>query len=129
MIRYLLAVMLLVAGHSGVHADDWARQEHLAREQMPGPPNLFPRQTWQPPPPPPAVQKTTAPPLPFQYLGQLQEGDAVSAFLAVMGQQIIAREGDVINGSYRVEHIRPGVIEMTYLPLNEKQSLSTGSNP
>ena len=35
--------------------------------------------------------------------------------------------GDVIENTYRVERVEQGVVEMTYLPLNIKQSISTGN--
>lgn len=112
---------LAVAATSGYGADG-----------MPPPPptaNLFPRQTWQPPPPPaPPPPKPVAPPLPFQYRGQLREGDEVTVFLAQQARELIVRAGDVIDNTYRIEAIGPATIEFTYLPLKEKQFLNTGSS-
>jgi hypothetical protein len=35
-------------------------------------------------------------------------------------------EGEVIEDTYRVERITPAAIELVYLPLNIRQTLSTG---
>ena len=37
------------------------------------------------------------------------------------------RQGDTVNGIYRVEQIAPGAITLTYLPLGLQQTLQTGS--
>jgi len=46
----------------------------------------------------------------------LQEADRVHAVLV----------GDTINGTYKVEAVDKGVMELTYLPLGIKQTLSVG---
>lgn len=90
--------------------------------------NLFPVQTWQPPPPPPPPPpKPTAPPLPFQYGGQLVEGGEIVVFLSQQKRQHVVRAGDAIDNLYRVEAIKPGRIEFTYLPLKQRQELLTGN--
>lgn len=90
--------------------------------------NVFPAQTWQPPPPPPPPPpQPTAPPLPFQYGGQLVQGEERFVFLLQQKRQHIVRVGDAIDNLYRVEAIVPGRIEFTYLPLKQKQELLTGS--
>lgn len=92
--------------------------------------NLFPVQTWQPPPPPPAPPpKPTAPPLPFQFNGRLDEGGSIAVFLTQQKRQLIVRAGDAIDQNYRVDAITPERIEFTYLPLQQKQQLLTGKNP
>lgn len=92
------------------------------------PPNLFPRQTWQPPPPPPPPPpKPTAPPLPFQYLGQLEAEGGLQVFLTQQKRQLVVRKGDLIDGTWRVDEVAPGRLSFTYLPLNEKQQLMTGT--
>lgn len=92
--------------------------------------NLFPVQTWQPPPPPPAPPpKPTAPPLPFQFNGRLDEGGSIAVFLTQQKRQLIVRAGDAIDQTYRVDAITAERIEFTYLPLQQKQQLLTGKTP
>lgn len=78
-----------------------------------------------PPPPPAAVQ---APPLPFRFVGALEEGG--NRFVVLMeGEELhILRRGERIDDRYRVERISPGRIEFTYLPLRARQLLDTSAN-
>ncbi|MFO1318355.1 MAG: hypothetical protein U1F52_01955 [Burkholderiales bacterium] len=75
-----------------------------------------------PPPPPPQ-----APPLPFTYVGMLDEGDRVTVFLANANQDLAVKSGDVIDGVYRVDEVTSQRVVVTYLPLGQQQSLSIGS--
>jgi hypothetical protein len=123
MSRLLLAA-LLIACSLFARGDDWGRQ---ANQAVAPPINLFARQSWQPPlPPPPPPPRPVAPPLPFQYRGSLLEDGKLAIFLAQQTRQIIARQGDVIDNTYRIDAIAAQTIDFTYLPLNEKQQLSTG---
>lgn len=85
--------------------------------------NLFPRQSWFiPPPPPPA----SAPPLPFSYLGKYIDNKEIVVFLSSADQNFAVRQGDVVNGNYRIDEITPPTMTITYLPLNQKQTLEIG---
>lgn len=86
--------------------------------------DLFASRSWRPPPPPappPVVIKPTAPPLPFKYVGRLEEGDGQTVFLSQGNGVRTVKAGDTLDGSYRVDAITPAGVEFTYLPLNEKQ--------
>lgn len=84
----------------------------------PSPPPAPPRVV---PPPPP-----TAPPLPFSFLGRYEEA-GMQIILLVRGERIYTvSAGDVIDNTYRVEGLAGGRLELTYLPLNIKQTISTG---
>ncbi len=76
--------------------------------------------------PPPA-----APPLPFAFVGMLEQSSArPTAFLAKGEALYIVAVGDVIDGTYRVESLSPNQIVVTYLPLNQRQTLSpAGGQP
>lgn len=94
--------------------------------------NVFSATSWYvPPPPPPPVKpppppKPTAPPMPFSYLGRYQ--DAALVIMLVKGDRVYTvSEGDVIENTYRVERVSAGMVEMTYLPLNIRQTISTGA--
>ena len=88
----------------------------------------FRNKTWYIAPPPPKPPKPTAPPLPFQYLGKINEDGEIRVFLNQQGKHIIAKVGDVIDGTYSVEEISGGRMTFLYQPLKEKQVLGIGSD-
>lgn len=89
--------------------------------------DLFAPRDWQPPPPPPPkAAAPTAPPLPFRYLGKVLEGGEVLAFLGQGTRTHLLRRGDVL-AEYKIEDITPAEMTFVYLPLNEKQHLTFGS--
>jgi hypothetical protein len=75
-----------------------------------------------------APPKPTAPPLPFTVLGKKLENGAWEVYIARGDQTWIASPGTLIDNDYRVEQIGPGSMSLTYLPLNEKQTLQTGGS-
>lgn len=92
--------------------------------------NAFATHSWLPPvpkakpaPPPPPPR---APPLPFAYLGKMQDGGAVTAFVSQGGRNHVLHSGDTLP-QYKVESISPTEITFVYLPLGEKQRLTFGS--
>ncbi|MDO9220078.1 MAG: hypothetical protein Q7T90_03535 [Thiobacillus sp.] len=86
----------------------------------PPPPPRRPPPKPLPPPPP------TAPPMPFSFMG-LYEEDGVQVILLIKGDRIYTVSvGEVIDSIYRVERLNGGQLEVTYLPLNIKQSISAG---
>jgi hypothetical protein len=97
--------------------------------------NLFGAMSWYVPPPPPPPSPPpkpvpppppSAPPMPFSFLGRYIE-DETLIILLVKGERIYTvSEGEVIEKTYRVERLQGGVLELTYLPLNIKQTISTG---
>jgi hypothetical protein len=116
-------------------------QEQLAALRAPLTPdaagNPFQVLSWLPPAPPPVPQHPvpavappppSAPPLPFAFVGLL---DAESAhprvFLSSGDRLLIAAPGDVLDQQYRLEAIAAAELVFTYLPLDQKQSLSTQS--
>ena len=79
-----------------------------------------------PPPPPKPPPAPTAPPLPFTFMGRYEDG-AKKVILLVKGDRIYTvSEGEVIDNTYRVERFTGGGLDLTYLPLNIKQTLATG---
>ncbi|MDN5751905.1 MAG: secretion system X translation initiation factor [Nitrosospira sp.] len=101
--------------------------------------DIFSRKTWIPPPPPPSSaaaaaaaaamkpQPPSPPPLSFKYLGKLTNGDETQVFLALADRNYVVKPGEVINDQYRVDAVNDHTIIFTYLPLNAKQTLSTGA--
>lgn len=91
--------------------------------------DLFTARNWNPPPPPPVpAPAPVAPALPFQYLGKKLEAEAWEVYLGQGEQTYIVREGQVLNGMYRVDKIAPPTLALTYIPLGEVQTLSIGEN-
>jgi hypothetical protein len=108
----------------------------LRREADAGEPvNVFTSKSWYvppppPPPPPPPVKVApappTAPPLPFTFLGRYADGDKPVFFLVKGDRVLTVKEGDIIDGNYRVDGIAGSTLGLTYLPLNIKQTLDIG---
>jgi hypothetical protein len=89
---------------------------------LPPPPPAPPPQAVAPAPPPPPPM---APPLPFSFFGSLDErGLARRVFLTKGDQLVIVKANDVVEGQYRVDRITENSVDLTYLPLNQKQSIS-----
>ncbi|MCA8254968.1 hypothetical protein LGM89_16960 [Burkholderia sp. AU31624] len=90
----------------------------------------FTASSWLPPPPvvppPPETRPAppTAPPVPFVYLGQQDARSAKpQVFLGNGDQLLIVSPGDVIGGQYRVESVSASNVVLTYLPLNQVQTV------
>lgn len=105
---------------AGEVADLFAGPSWVAKPAPPAP---------APPPPPPApAPPPTAPPLPFTYIGQMQEEGERTMYYLERGPQVLTvTAGETIDNTYRVEGTREGRLEFTYLPLNTRQGLPVGS--
>lgn len=93
---------------------------------------LFAVRDWAPPPPviPPAPpQAPTAPPLPFRFMGRLTEDGGKPQVYLVNGDQLhTVREGDTIDGVYKVQRLERSEMTLVYLPLNQQQILPIGGD-
>lgn len=93
---------------------------------------LFARQDWTPPPPPPSNEPPppppppTAPPLPFTFIGKSLQDGAWEVYLARGDRTYLVRDKTTIDGTYRVDAIRPPVLTLTYLPLEQVQQINIG---
>ena len=74
----------------------------------------------------PPTPKPTAPPVPFTYLGVYQDSGKPTYFLVKGDQVYHVKEGDVIDGTYRVEGVEGTTLKLLYIPLNIRQTLSVG---
>lgn len=93
--------------------------------------DLFSQRSWAPPAPKPQpvvvpVVAPTAPPLSFVYLGKKLEGGQWEVYLGQGEKTFVVREGQVLDGQYRVDSIKPPQMELMYLPLGQSQNLSIG---
>ena len=80
-----------------------------------------------PPPPPPPPPPPSAPPLPFQFVGKLDDGGPIKVFLQRGSRVVTVGVGDVIDSTYRVESITDTQMTLIYLPLDIRQVLSVGN--
>lgn len=90
--------------------------------------DLFAAKSWYVPPPV-VAQKPKPPPLPFSYGGRIIEGDRTTVFLFGPDRNQPVRQGDLIDNTWRVDAINATVMKLTYLPLNESQTLALGAAP
>ena len=104
---------------------------------------LFATHSWYvPPPPPPAppksvltaaqqaeLNKPTAPPLPFAFMGRYFPDGATPVFFLTQGDRVYdVRIGDTIDNTYKVDSYANGQLVMTYKPLNIQQQLAVGGS-
>ncbi|WP_288376849.1 hypothetical protein [uncultured Pseudomonas sp.] len=103
--------------------------------------DLFPAQRWaaaptlasvteQPIAPAPlAPVAASAPALPFQFVGRLDDRDDLQIFLQNGEKLYVVRQGDVIEDTYRLDRVSASELSLVYLPLHQSQTLSVGSAP
>jgi hypothetical protein len=93
---------------------------------------LFAVQSWQPPPPkavaPPPPPPPTAPPMPFRFAGRIVQDGRLSVFLAKGDTLLTVRQGDTVDGVYRVDSVGDTEIALTYVPLGQKQTIPVVSS-
>ncbi|GAB2849530.1 hypothetical protein GCM10027277_17140 [Pseudoduganella ginsengisoli] len=72
----------------------------------------------------PAQAVAGEPALPFTFLGSYREGGQTTYLLQADGQDIVARVGDTIAGSYRLDAAQDSALSFTYLPRNQSMTLA-----
>lgn len=102
-------------------------------------PDIFALRNWEPPEAPIAAAPATpeaaapapppeAPPLPFRYLGKVEEpGQATVVFLARDNQVLAVRPGENIDSAYRVVRLKKDEVFFLYRPLKIEQALPMGA--
>jgi len=75
-------------------------------------------------PPPPAP---VAPPMPYRVAGQVVHDGPPRVVLARDDRVFFVREGDMLEGGYRVESIKSDAVTLVYTPLDERQTLAVAS--
>lgn len=98
----------------------------------------FAPREWQPAPvPAPVAPKVLAvatapeapalpegpPPLPFRFVGSMNDKDDQVVYLGRGEQALVARSGETLEGTYKVLGITAQQIEFEHLPTGEKQTL------
>jgi len=86
-----------------------------------------------PPPPQPVAAAATAPvvqvapPMPYKFAGRVRKGSE-EEFLLSKGDLVFpVKEGDTIDGTYKVVAVKPGGIELIYIPLGTSDRISVSS--
>ncbi|MBZ9783204.1 hypothetical protein K9857_16870 [Pseudomonas sp. REP124] len=75
----------------------------------------------------PVVQAPTAPPMPFQFVGRMDDRTDLQVFLQNGEKIYVVRKGDVIDETWKIERISDMELSLVYLPLHLSQTLSVGS--
>jgi hypothetical protein len=75
--------------------------------------------------PPPKPAAPVAPPLPFSFVGMVEQGaQKPQAFLSKGDSLFIVAVGDLLeNNTYRVDSLDAGKVVLTYMPLSIQQSI------
>jgi hypothetical protein len=97
-------------------------------------PDIFAVRTWEPPKPPPAKPlpppPPQAPPLPFRFVGRIDDPDRKPAFLLSAGNRVLSvTVGEEVDDIYRIEKYANGQLTFRYRPLDITQTLSVGTGP
>lgn len=117
-------------GRAGLERLKLARQGAAAEQTDVA--NAFNPTSWYvappppPPLPPPPPPKPTAPPVPFTYLGRYEDPPKLVVILSHGDRLYTVSEGEVIDDTYRVEHISDVAVDVVYLPMNLNQSIGIG---
>ncbi|SDS21498.1 hypothetical protein SAMN05216198_1452 [Halopseudomonas litoralis] len=77
-----------------------------------------------PPPPPPS-----APPLPVQYLGQLQHAGKVMLYIRYQDRAQSIAAGEQLDNLYRLDRIAQDYAVFRYLPMDVQQELHWNAEP
>lgn len=75
----------------------------------------------------PVVQAPSMPPMPFQFVGRLDDRSDLQVFLQNGEKIYVVRKGDVIDDTWRIEGISDVELSFVYLPMHLSQTLSVGS--
>jgi hypothetical protein len=94
----------------------------------------FAARSWTPPPSraptaaaPVAAPVPLPPPMPYRVAGQVVRGDGAHVVLAKGDAVLAVREGDTLDGGYRVESIAEDRVTLRYLPLGVRHDLAVVS--
>ncbi|HKA42620.1 MAG TPA: hypothetical protein VKF40_11570 [Burkholderiales bacterium] len=121
------------APQAGQPEAEQPREQLVTREAPPDIKDAFASRSWQPPPaaapPPPPPPPPQAPPLPYRYMGRLTEDGQTTVYLMRGDAAVVARAGETLDGSYRLERIADEAVEFTYLPLKQRQTLQVPRIP
>jgi hypothetical protein len=61
------------------------------------------------------------------YMGRLAEDQSTTVFLIAGDRNLVVKPGDVIDNTYKVEQVTDSAVVLTYLPMNQRQTLAIGN--
>lgn len=111
----------------------WTERRSDARElPPPRPMTSATPSAWasqQPPPPPPPPKRTQpevpqAPRFPHAWVGRYSDESAQRAVVSGPVSTWVVRAGDVIEGQWRIDSIQNRTMTLTYLPMQQSQTVS-----
>ncbi len=59
-------------------------------------------------------------------MGKLAEDQSTTVFLISGDRNLVVKLGDVIDNTYRLDEVTDSTVVLTYLPINQRQSLPIG---
>jgi hypothetical protein len=69
----------------------------------------------------------TAPPMPYRFAGRVRKG-AEEELLLSKGELVFpVKEGDTLDGTYKVVAVKPDLIELIYIPLGTAERITVNS--
>jgi len=81
----------------------------------------------EPPPPPPPVVIPT-PPFPFKFAGVQRQLSGLTIYFLIKDNKLYTVEvGQILDSVYSIDGEEGGQLNVTYLPLDRKQTISMGS--
>jgi hypothetical protein len=79
-----------------------------------------------PPPPPAPAPTTSAPPLPFVYMGKLIDETRLTIFLVTGDRNLLVREGETLESVYHLDRVTESHLLFTHLPTGIQQIMQIG---
>src|SRR5882762_8851026 len=86
----------------------------------------FSAHSWMPRPKQAAVSEApvaVAPPLPFRFAGQFHRDSGIEVYVARGEEVFPVKEGDTLDGQYKVDSVTPTEVSFLHLPSGTRQSL------
>jgi type IV pilus biogenesis protein PilP len=74
-----------------------------------------------------ANPEPVAPPMPYRVAGQVSHGNGAQVVLARDDRVYLVKEGDELDGGYRVESIRQDGVTLVYTPLDKREHLASAT--
>lgn len=71
-----------------------------------------------------SAPRASAPPLPFQYVAKIIDGDGTKVYVMLGEDHYSVKPGLVIDRNYKVEKVTETAVTFTFLPLGTRQVLS-----
>jgi hypothetical protein len=60
-------------------------------------------------------------------MGRLSEDRDTTVFLTLGDRNLVVKPGDTIDNTYKLEEVGESAIVLTYLPMNQRQTLPIGT--